>query len=461
MATPVTASGAKRAKADRDKQLHEDVDYSDFHAYMPTHQYLYVPTRELWSATSIDNRLPKRILCNEAGAPIRDDAGEPIELKASAWLDKKRHIEQMTWCPGHPMILPDTVVSDGGWVRHVGATCYNLYRSPLVVTGDPTLATPWLDHVRRVFPDDAEHLFAWFAQRVQRPGEKINHALVLGGKEGIGKDTILEPVKYAVGPWNFSEISPAHLMGNFNGFVKSVILRISEARDLGDIDRFSFYDHLKTFTAAPPDVLRVNEKNLREHSVFNVCGVIITTNYKTNGIYLSPDDRRHYVAWSELSKEDFEDGYFRTIYEWFTAGGTAHVAAWLAAYDLSAFDAKRPPRHTDAWHDIVAAGRSPEDADMGDALERLQHPDAITIQMLANPPTPKPFADWLLDPKSRRTIPHRIAEMHYVATRNPWTKEGFWTVNSRRQVVYTKISLSKTERLKAAQELCQSEPESF
>jgi hypothetical protein len=29
--------------------------------------------------------------------------------------------------------------------------------------------------------------------------------------------------------------------------------------------------------------------NLREHSVFNCCGVIITTNYKTDGIYLPAD----------------------------------------------------------------------------------------------------------------------------------------------------------------------------
>ena len=28
-----------------------------------------------------------------------------------------------------------------------------------------------------------------------------------------------------------------------------------EARDLGDVDRFAFYDHMKAYTAAPPDVV--------------------------------------------------------------------------------------------------------------------------------------------------------------------------------------------------------------
>ena len=77
---------------------------------------------------------------------------------------------------------------------------------------------------------------------------------MLGGLQGIGKDSLLEPIKQAVGPWNFSEVSPQQVLGRFNAFLKSVILRVSEARDLGDVDRFAFYDHTKSLTAAPPDV---------------------------------------------------------------------------------------------------------------------------------------------------------------------------------------------------------------
>src|SRR5262249_61914048 len=86
-------------------------------------------------------------------------------------------------------------------------------------------------------------------------------------------------------------------------------LQVSEARDLGDVNRFQFYDHMKAYTASPPDVLRVDEKHLHEYAVPNCCGVIITTNHKADGIYLPPDDRRHHVGWSNLTKEDFPDGY--------------------------------------------------------------------------------------------------------------------------------------------------------
>jgi hypothetical protein len=104
-----------------------------------------------------------------------------------------------------------------------------------------------------------------------------------------------------------------------------VIVRVSAARDLGDVDGFKFYDHSKALTAAPPDVLRVNEKNLREHYVPNVAGVIITTNHKTDGIFVPADDRHHFVAWSECDREDFPEAYWNALWRWYLSGGLGHV----------------------------------------------------------------------------------------------------------------------------------------
>ena len=212
----------------------------------------------------------------------------------------------------------------GGWIERPGNRVFNLYLPP-IITPTSGSVEPWLAHVKRVYPGEADHILKWLAHRVQKPNEKINHALVLGGAQGIGKDTILEPLKHAVGPWNFTEVSPQQVLRRFNGFVKSVILRVSEARDLGEVDRFSFYDHMKSYIAAPPDVLRVDEKHIREYSVINVCGVVITTNHKTDGIYLPADDRRHYVAWSHLTRDDFPNEYWKDLYRWYEVDGTQHV----------------------------------------------------------------------------------------------------------------------------------------
>ncbi len=429
------------------------VTLDHFRAYMPAHNYIFAPTGEPWPASSVNARLDPVPMLNRAGEPLLDKDGNHRTQKASAWLDENRAVEQMTWAPGLPQVIADRLVSDGGWMPKPGFNVFNLYRPPLPIDGDPAKAQPWLEHVRTVYPDDAGHLIRWLAHRVQRPEEKINHAIVMGGSQGIGKDTILEGVKAAIGPWNFTEVSPQHMLGRFNGFVKSVILRVSEARDLGDVDRFAFYDHMKTYTAAPPDVLRVDEKHLREYAAFNVCGVIITTNHKTDGIYLPADDRRHYVAWSPVSREAFSDDYWSDLYRWYQSGGIGHVAAYLRTLDLSDFNAKAPPPKTPAFWDIVSANSAPEDAELADALDNLGRPEATTIASLALATSDEGFRAYLSERKNSRRIPHRLEQCGYVAVRNSAAKDGLFKVSGKRCAIYARHDLAPRDQIAAANKL--------
>lgn len=436
----------------RQPQEKHGLKLDHFRAYMPAHSYIFAPTGELWPGTSVNSRLAPIPLLNRNGQPILDKKGEPVEQRASAWLDENRAVEQMTWAPGLPQVIEDKLVSDGGWRTEPGFNVFNLYRPPLPIEGDPEAAGPWIEHVHRVYPDDAAHMIRWFAHRVQKPEEKINHAIVMGGAQGIGKDTILEGVKSAIGPWNFAEVSPQHLLGRFNGFVKSVILRISEARDLGDVDRFAFYDHLKAYAAAPPDVLRVDEKHLREYAAFNVCGVIITTNHKTDGIYLPADDRRHYVAWSNLNRESFSETYWSDLYGWYERGGIGHVAAYLRDLDLSDFNPKAPPPKTPAFWDIVSANSTPEDAELADALDMLGWPAATTLHTIASV-AGEDFRNFLTDRRNNRTIPHRLEGCGYVPVRNAAANDGLFKVNRKRCRVYARNTLSIHDQIAAANEL--------
>ncbi|MCG2644292.1 MULTISPECIES: primase-helicase family protein [Bradyrhizobium] len=411
----------------------------DFYAYMLEHKYIFAPTGEVWPASSVDARLPT------------------IDgIKASCWLDRNRPVEQMTWAPGLPTEIRGKLIAQGGWLERNGCSVFNLYRPPASkrVSGN---VKPWLDHLERLYGEDAAHILKWCAHRVQRPQEKINHALVLGGGQGIGKDTLLEPVKQAVGAWNFAEVSPQQVLGRFNGFLKSVILRVSEARDLGDFDRFVFYDHMKSITAAPPDVLRIDEKNRQEYCIPNVCGVIITSNHKTDGIHLPADDRRHFVAWSGLEKKDFPAEYWNTLWHWYLNGGFSFVAHHLQNLDLAGFDPKAPPPQTDAFFEIVNSSRSPEDAELADALDRIagmsvvnHWPDAVTLEDVAQATNQASFAEYLRERRNSRRIPHRFEACGYSQIRNPDAEDGLWRVNGRRQVIYGRRQLSFSERLAAA-----------
>jgi hypothetical protein len=407
---------------------------ADFYAYLPSHQYIFVATGDLWPRHSIDSVL-----------------GRIEDQPASKYLDQTRSVDQMTWAPGEPQVIQDKLIVEGGWLDKDGARCFNLYRPPTIVEGNANDVNPWLEHIRLVYPDDRDRIIGFLAHRVQYPATKINHALVLGGGQGIGKDTILEPVKDAVGPWNFQEIGPNSLFGRFNGYSKCVILRISEARDLGDVDRYAFYERIKTYTAAPPDSIRIDEKNIREYPIPNVCGVVITTNH-LDGLYLAADDRRHYVAWSEKTKESFEPGYFRSLYAWLNADGRKNVTAYLRAYDIRSFDAKTPPPKSDAWQRIVDSGRSPEDAELADVIDALGRPKAVTLKDLSDAAQGE-FGDWLVDRKNRRIIPHRLATSGYVPVRNDSAKDGLWVIDNKRKAVYAQVQLAKSEQIMAAYEL--------
>ena len=232
----------RKESTDPDADDEPAVTLADFRAYMPMHKYLYIPARDVWPGASVNARIP----------PIQiglDEKGEPRYQSASAWLDQHQPVEQMTWAPGEPLLIRDRLIAEGDSTPHPGVTVFNLYRAPAAIPGDAANADPWLDHVRDLYPEDVEHILDWLAHRVQRPAEKINHALVLGGDQGIGKDTLLEPVRRAVGSWNFGDVAPGAVMGRFNDFLKSVILRISEARDLGEVNRYAFYDHMKTISS--------------------------------------------------------------------------------------------------------------------------------------------------------------------------------------------------------------------
>jgi hypothetical protein len=424
------------------------VSRMDFYAYMPEHKYIFTPTGEMWVAASVNARVPPIALVNHEG--------KTESISATNWLDQNRSVEQMTWAPGQPALIQDQLISNGGWFERKEVACFNLYRPSTLKLGDPDKARRWLDHVRKIYPDDADHIIKWLAARVQQPQNKINHAQVLGSnKQGIGKDTLIEPIKRAIGSWNFHEESPQGVMGSFTAFLKSVILRISEAHDLGEFNRFQFYDRMKSITASPPDVLGVNEKYIPKHYIPNCVGIIITTNHK-DGLYLPAEDRRHYVAWSQAEPTDFEANYWSELWDWLNHGGDSHVAAYLMQLDISAFDIKAPPRKTTTFWEIVSTNQSPEDAELADVLDTLALPDAVTLETIrlgALERGDHELALWLTDRKNRRAIPHRLEKCGYVPVRNDGAEDGMWKIAGKRQAMYAKKTLPLGEQLAAGRKL--------
>jgi hypothetical protein len=408
------------------------VDFDDFYAHSQDHKFIFRPNGTLWPKETIDRRLPRR-----------------GNIRPSDWLFQQSPVDQMTWAPGEDELICDKGIKDGGWYDRAGGRIYNSYKPPRLGHGRAARAKRWSDHVHLLYGEEAPHIIKWFACLVQAPYMKINHAVVLGGDQGIGKDTLLAPVYHAVGDWNKQVVSPQQVMGQFNPFLKCVLLVISEAHDLGEFNRPALYERMKGIICAPPDVIRVNEKHRQEHYILNRCGVLYTTNHKVTGIYLPADDRRHFVAWSSLDKSSFSDDYWTGIWHWYEHGGYDDVAAYLMDVDLTDFDPKAPPPHTAAFHEIVTAAIPPEVGELLDALDRLQNPDAVTVSDIVT------MADGALgvqmqDRKNSRLIASWMEMAGYVSVKNPNAARNLWQVGGKRQVIYARQSLNGTARLNAA-----------
>src|SRR5262249_49387350 len=142
---------------------------------------------------------------------------------------------------------------------------------------------------------------------------------------------------------------------------------------------------------------RVNEKYISEYYILNRAGVIVTTNYR-DAFYLRPDDRRHYVAFSERQGDEYSSAFWTEFWAWYKADGFKHVAALLYQYDLSNFDPKAEPPKTPAFWDMVWADRGEECGELADAIDNLkQHrdderPKALTIAQLLEK---APALEWL------------------------------------------------------------------
>ena len=171
-------------------------------------------------------------------------------------------------------------------------------------------------------------------------------------------------------------------------------------------------------------------------------------------MYLPANDRRTYVAASNCKKEEFEPEYWNKFWVWYEGGGFEHVAAYLATRDISNFDPKAPPPKTQAFWEIVDAGRPAEEGELMDVIESLIDQKAFTWEHLYESTVDhESLGYWFQDRKNRGKLSHRLAACDYKPVRNPDAKDGLWKVGGKRQVVYVKKELSIQDQLAAAEKL--------
>jgi hypothetical protein len=207
---------------------------------------------------------------------------------------------------------------------------------------------PWLDHVELIFGDlsgpAACHFLDFVGFLLQRPGEKINHAMVLFGEEqGTGKDTVLYPVFKAIGDQNVKVVTPEKLASQWTEFLLGQVVYVPE---IMNFSRREMGTKLKDFITTPPYYVSVNTKNVKQYDIPKIQNWIMSTNNE-DALSIEDTDRRYWVHQCCLGVPR-EPEYYANLYKWFNEGGAEKVAGWLLKRDLSAFNPLAPPPNTDA-----------------------------------------------------------------------------------------------------------------
>lgn len=371
------------------QQLLDELEgIEDFGATRELHDYRYDATQEaywdlktglLFSAQAVDSKIPSHkhesILVTKVNAASGKVTEKLVARKPSETLrdvSKGLRVETSTWHPGKPRLIEDAACDAAGMMTSPGDTCYNHYR-PLNVDSLRSGGSPdfWIAHIKTLWPKPEEHnhLFDWMAFTIQHPEQKIQHCLLICGGQGIGKDLGLMPIRRGVGRGNCKEIGPDAVMSRFNGFYKSKLLVINEVHAHGDdIKAWAFYEQTKTLIANASDYIGVEEKFQSTMFIPNLVNVVMTTNLP-HKMHIGADDRRFFVAHTEVLASQFPDGYFSSLVAYLKGGGADAAVLWLMQRDVSKFNPGATPPMTEGKAAIMSANNESRRSVVDDVFE--------------------------------------------------------------------------------------------
>jgi len=220
--------------------------------------------------------------------------------------------------------------------------------------------SPWLEHVAALIPDpvEREHVLDVMAYKLQNPHVKINHAVLHGGDEGCGKDTLWFPFLWSVcGPdlRNRGLVDADGINSRWGYALESEILILNELKEPEARERRALSNKLKPIIAAPPDTLPIERKGLHPYNMVNRVFVLAFTNDPVP-ISLPTQDRRWFCLWSHAPR--MSKAAAAVLWGWYKAGGLQAVGRWLKDRDVAAFNPAAMPPWTDYRTRLIENGRS-------------------------------------------------------------------------------------------------------
>jgi len=252
----------------------------------------------------------------------------------------------------------------------------NTYR-PLILPSKRGDVTPFLNHVNLLLPTerDALILLSYFAANVQKPGHRINWAIVLQGMQGNGKTILLSWIKKAIGMVYCHSPKPAELTSRFNSWVyRKTFICVEDFHMVAGKNQ-EIMDMLKSIISDP--VLEIEAKGVDKTTREIVANFFFNTNYK-NAFKITENDRRYCILFcaqqeiQDLHRDGMDDAYFKDLQNWNAKGGQDALNYYLNNFeiptDTDPHILSRAPR-TSAYDEVIALSKTGVEKSIVEAIE--------------------------------------------------------------------------------------------
>jgi hypothetical protein len=256
--------------------------------------------------------------------------------------------ERIEFMPGEPEITHDAD----------GCRVLNLWRpAPWVVDEQTKEPSVFLEHLGYILDNDetaTEHVLNFLAHLLQRPHERIGHALLITSEaKGIGKSTLGSVVRRLVGEQNSRVAQTKDLKSSFDGWLMGkLVVQVDEVYEAGNWD---LANKLKPLITEP--TVSANIKYGPQLEIDNYARLLMFSNHSAP-LNIEDGDRRYFVFNSKAQPR--EDAYYDRLYGYLeTPEAMNAIYAFLMKRDLSGFNPFRRPPMTEAKQQIIAESEHP------------------------------------------------------------------------------------------------------
>ncbi|KAA6354618.1 MAG: hypothetical protein EZS28_049855, partial [Streblomastix strix] len=217
-----------------------------------------------------------------------------------------------------------------------------------------------------------QYILNWIAWMIQNPGKKSRAAIILQGRQGIGKNRFTDVIAELTNRYSCPNITNIdEFTCNFNQFVENKMFSVmNEIRN---------YDSKKSVAIEMKSIIsdltiRINEKNQPRRKAEKVMNIIYVTN-ADSPLQLDTDERRYLVCACKTIHQVIEDHkdveYFCELSQSYTQEFYENLMTFFLERDISQFNPTLIPM-TEAKKQLINVSRSPLDDVINEHYDQIK-----------------------------------------------------------------------------------------